>query len=372
MHILSIGSDRKLFEEGSDVRARVQAYYGHDVESFHIIVFAQKEHGYRAFALGESGTVTPTNSESKWRYVRDATRLGKKILSQRKGDWVITTQDPFESGLVGWSLARKFSLPLQIQVHTDIGSSFFGSHSFLNRLRLLIAHIVLTRATRVRVVSERIAHALTTKYKVSPDHIDVLPIFTRPTPAVSEEGMVEGDPVVAVVARLEPEKDVQISLNVFAHLHNTHPKAHLIVIGDGSLRKDLEKYAVRRGIASSVEFLGWRNDVSYLLNQIDILLVTSQFEGYGRMFIEAALSGCAIVTTDVGIIGEVLKNKMHALVCPVGDEVCLSQALMRVAENRALRLSLVAEARRRVKEYRETDEGKYQETYREILKKCLG
>ena len=140
MKILSIGTDRKLFEEGSAVRAR-QIEYAKKWEEIHIVVFSIKSEIKKTrIQISNNVWVYSTGSLSKLFYILDAIKIGRKIL--RLGSYVITCQDPFETGLVGWRLAKKFKAPLELQIHTDIGSPYFTSLklgwrlAFLNFIRL--------------------------------------------------------------------------------------------------------------------------------------------------------------------------------------------------------------------------------------------
>ena len=88
--VLSIGSDRKLFEEGSAVSERIKEY-GTLVGELHIVVFALKSLGLKEKQIAPNVWVYPTNSFSKWLYVHDASKLGQKIVLEHK----------FEKELVG-------------------------------------------------------------------------------------------------------------------------------------------------------------------------------------------------------------------------------------------------------------------------------
>src|SRR3989344_5333799 len=152
MKILNIGSDRKLFEDDSAVSKRIKEY-AEMVEEYHVVVFALKSLGLKPKQLGKNVWIYPTNSWSRFLYPFDAARIGKKIVFDRKfvrGESVITTQDPFESGWAGLKVKKKWRLPLEVQVHTDPSSPYFSG--FLNNIRKMIARTVLAKADSVRDV----------------------------------------------------------------------------------------------------------------------------------------------------------------------------------------------------------------------------
>ncbi|TSC67769.1 MAG: hypothetical protein CEO19_38, partial [Parcubacteria group bacterium Gr01-1014_73] len=147
--LLMISTDRKIFKEGSAVRVRM-VEYGKIYNELHIIIFAKKKFTTQ---ISKNVWIYPTNSLAKFFYVFDAIKIGKKILHSE--GYKITCQDPFECGFVGWRLARKFKIPLELQIHTDIGSPYFTSLklgwwlAFLNFMRFQLAKFLLPRADKI-------------------------------------------------------------------------------------------------------------------------------------------------------------------------------------------------------------------------------
>lgn len=333
MHVLTIGSDRKLFDVHSAVSARMIAY-GKKIGALHVIVFTNTSQGYTKIKLSDEVTVYPTNSLSRWLYVYDAIRLGKRIVAGEKfvrGDSVITCQDPFECGLVGWRIASKFRLPLHLQIHTDFLSPYFRT-SFLQSIRIMLGKFLLPKAAGVRVVSQRIVSSL--HYAgirlMHPPH--VLPIridVVKPSSgAVVPKAFSSFTFTIAMASRLEKEKRIEDALEVCKKVCEVYPHSGLIIAGDGSQKSHLQAYASRIGIADNVRFVGWVDDVSMFIASADLFLSVSEYEGYGMSMIEAGLLGVPVVTTDVGIAHEVIINNKNGYVCPVGDKACITRSIM--------------------------------------------
>ncbi|MEX0919238.1 MAG: glycosyltransferase, partial [Parcubacteria group bacterium] len=177
LKVLMIGSDRKLFEEGSAVSERIKGY-GTLVGELHIVVMTKSSLGLKKKQLAPNVWLYPTNSFSRWFYVRNASKLGKNIVRERqfvRGQSVISTQDPFESGLAGLRVKKKWRLPLEVQMHTDPFSPYFSGP--LNFLRKIIAKRVLNSASGIRVVSESLKQKLTAGNLHLKAPISVLPIY---------------------------------------------------------------------------------------------------------------------------------------------------------------------------------------------------
>ena len=256
----------------------------------------------------------PTSSSSRFLYIADALRLAKKLP---KPD-VVSAQDPFETGLAAWLIARRFRAPLHVQVHTDFLSPEFARHSLLNRLRILIARFVLKRASGIRVVSERIRHSL--EARSSPvrrilgtggklnAHVTVLPIFvdigrfnTPKKDRALESRFMHFKQKILVVSRLEREKNVSLALEAFTK--SAPSEACLIIVGEGSERGWLEKKARKRGIAGRVFFEGAQDPAPYYA-LADLILFPSRYDGYGMVIIEALAAGKPVLATDVGVARE--------------------------------------------------------------------
>ena len=86
-----------------------------------------------------------------------------------------------------------------------------------------------------------------------------------------------------------------------------------------------------------ITLLPWSDDVPTLLQEADIYALSSDYEGWARVLIEAMASGLPIVTTDVGCVGEVCKSGTHALVTPTRDTNAFAEALITLAKDKEMR-----------------------------------
>lgn len=293
MRVLTIGSDRKLFDEGSEVRRRAEAYAARFGE-LHIVVFSLRSHGLSALHHGNLH-IYPTNSFSRLLYVFDAARIARDI----PGD-VVTVQDPFESGLAG--IFGKKGRPLHVQLHTDMFSGKFARGR--NRLRLLTAPFVFSRAARIRTLTQNLKQKIKENYHPSAD-ISVLPIFidTQKFRNLSRKQHPRFKIVLLWVGRFEEEKNPELALLSFARASKGRDDIGLIMLGNGSQEVRLKRLAGKLKIEEWVEFPGWQEPANYL-QEASLLLVTSKYEGYGRQIIEAIASGVPVLSTDVGVARE--------------------------------------------------------------------
>lgn len=147
-------------------------------------------------------------------------------------------------------------------------------------------------------------------------------------------GISTSDPVVGTVARLSPEKDQATLLRAFQQLVRELPSAHLILVGDGALRTELERLARDLEIAQRAHFLGERQDIASLLRAMDVFCLPSLTEGTSLTLLEAMATGLPVVATAVGGNPEVVADQVSGLLVEPGQPDQLAHALLRVFRNR--------------------------------------
>jgi len=379
MKVLMISTDRKIFESKSDVRARM-VEYGALAHELHVIVFSKKPLGFSEQKISDNVWVHPTNSLSRWTYLFSSIRIGKRIISE-SCNWLVTSQDPFESGFVAWCIARakKRKAKLQLQIHTDFLSPYFLEGSLLNKVRVKIAKFLLPKADGVRVVSKRIADSLEDanyKLKAQPQ---ILPIFVdlqiirnAPVRVDIHKQYPQFETIILMVSRLEKEKNIPLALSVFKKVVENYPKTGLVIIGEGSQLRMLKKHTRKHSLEDNVVFEGNNNDVFSFFKTADIFLHTSNYEGYGMVFIEAAASDCLIVTTDVGIASEYFKETQSARICNILDRDCLANYLIKTIKKNEFRNKTTLKAQDAIERHiKEKTKEQYMTRYKELWEECF-
>lgn len=311
--LITIGSDRKLSDTQSSVWERLRSYAQY-FESVYVVVFSLSLHKTPKSIIENNVHVLFTNVYSRLFYVTRAYNLVVRLIKRKipNSSVIISTQDPFEAGFVGALVARRFKIPLHVQIHTDISSPFFQKASLLNRIRIALSSFVLRRADAVRVVSPKIATYVNKKYGVALDRIQVLPIMNE---FISQERTEEADKYVLIVGRLEKEKRVDVALRSCKPILEKYPKLLIKIAGSGKEQSALENMVSELGISDRVKFLGDVQDVSTLYAHASCLLHTALYEGFGLVLFEAMCTGCPIVSTDVGIANDLKDRQYDIVIC---------------------------------------------------------
>ncbi len=354
--VLMLSTDQNIFKEGSEVRSRM-IEYGNLFEELHIIVFtarkseilnSKSETNFK-IQISKNVWAYPTNTLFKPFYFLNAYKIAKKIIaslretSRREENYVISAQDPFEIGLAGYLLKKKFQLPLQIQIHTDFLSPYFRKESFKNKIRVLLAKWLLPKADKIRVVSQRIKNSLASKIKCPTSDVAILPIFvdaekikSAPIKTDLHQKYSNHDFIILMASRLTKEKNIVLALEAFAGVkcQMSDVKCLLLIVGDGPALQKLKVKCHKLNVATNVSFEPWTDDLASYYKTADLFLLTSNYEGYGRTVVEAAAGGLPTIMTDVGLAGDFLKNDFNGLVVPVNDKNALINAINGMIKNR--------------------------------------
>ncbi len=141
----------------------------------------------------------------------------------------------------------------------------------------------------------------------------------RPSPPARLPGLHVG-----AVGRLAPEKNLGLLIDAFARVVERHPEARLTIAGDGPLRDELVGAVAGAGLDDRVDFPG-HVDASAVFAELDVVVMPSVFENCSYTLLEAAVSGCGVVATDVGGNPEILPRPS---LVPLGDADAMAEAII--------------------------------------------
>jgi len=345
MKALFVSNDPTIFDATSVARARMRTYAA-QMEELHIVSAAGA--GAREEQYGNL-FLHPIHVWKIFRIGVLARRAHALILKQGIG--IVSAQDPFEHGLAALRAVRGTNARLHVQVHTDFLSPWFVRSGnwrspsvrmpLLNRWRRRVADRVLPASSGIRVVSERVKESLVVRYGSRIPEPSVIPVAVDsvvPPPVRLPDHPFNF--ALITVGRLEPEKRIEDILAALKLVAAHYTMIGLFIVGEGSERGKLESMARDLGLADSVIFLGQRTDARALMASAQAYIQASAYEGYSRTLIEAALAKVPIITTDVGIVGEVFKGYEDVLAAPVADPTALSLNIVGFIEDTRVRLEL--------------------------------
>lgn len=188
-----------------------------------------------------------------------------------------------------------------------------------------ISQVGLERYVRVRAVPRH-------KIRIVPNGVDT----ARFRPGQDKRRMMrerlglEAPFVWVAVGRIEVAKDYPTMLRAFAAVSREGNESALLIVGEGSLKKEAQRLAGDLGLGARVRFLGARGDVEEIMNAGDGFVLSSAWEGFGIALAEAMACGLPVVATDSGGPREILDEARVGFLVPPRDPAGLAQAMLRV------------------------------------------
>ena len=248
-------------------------------------------------------------------------------------------------------LGRLLAIPIVSVLHgqTDISSA--------DRFASWKAAIVRNGSRQVVFVSDKLKEELGQRLALGPSQCVTIPngvdtkVF-QPLPdrtLRAELGLPSDAVLIGAIGNVRSPKAYDVFLRAARILVDRVPRAHLVIAGDdnNALGRALLEFRDDLGLQRHVTFLGLRNDIARVLNNLDVYVLSSNTEGFSIACIEAMACGVPVVATRSGGPEEILAGETGVLV-PSNDPVAIAQAVENILTSTALAARLTAAALDRV------------------------
>jgi len=191
-----------------------------------------------------------------------------------------------------------------------------------------VERILARRAARIIAITHALAHFQVERVGLPAAKVEVVPYGLDDLPAAWGANAPDPVPpdarVLLCVCRLERQKGVDTAIAALPHLPNTH----LVVLGEGPERAELESLARRLDVP--VYLPGRVPDVAAWLRRADALVHPVRWEGFGLAVLEAMLAGLPVVATRVSALPELVVDGVTGVLVPPDDPESLAQAVERM------------------------------------------
>lgn len=274
------------------------------------------------------------------------------ILAKEKPNIVHTHSS--KAGMLGRWAARLAGVPMI--VHTPHGHVFYGHFGKLtSRFFLLLEKITssITDITIALTETERndyISFSVCPPEKIVTIHsgVDTEQYDTARLDIKDKKrslGLDPERPVVGTVGWLLPIKGPMYLLKAMVRIWKSRPEVELVFVGKGELEEELQAEALRCGVSEKVNFLGWRDDVSEIMQILDIFVLPSLNEGMGRVLVEAMAAGKPVVASRAGGIVDLVKDGKNGLLFAPGNVDALYNSLKSLLIDEKMRYEMGKKAR---------------------------
>jgi sugar transferase (PEP-CTERM/EpsH1 system associated) len=226
--------------------------------------------------------------------------------------------------------------PRNLWIQRQVWSRVDGVLSVSSRLRDRLAQTVGVPAERITTIRNGVD---TDRFRPS-DRGSARALLGLPANAF----------VAGTVGRLHPVKDQHSLISAIGLVRKAGIPITGLLVGDGSLRDELEQHAAREHVRDDIVFLGARADVETVLASLDVFTLSSVSEGLSNVILEAMAAGRAVVATDVGGTDELVVDGSTGILVPPSNPTRLAEALRRLATDSSCRDRMGAAARQRAEQ----------------------
>jgi glycosyltransferase involved in cell wall biosynthesis len=164
-----------------------------------------------------------------------------------------------------------------------------------------------------------------------------------------ELGFTLSDVVVVSVARIIKDKGYHILDEAILEFINK-PNLKFLIVGDGDYLKLMKVKLKEQVKKNQVLFLGYRSDISLILNACDIFVLPTLHETLSIALLEASQANLALIASDTGGVPEIVKNEHNGILVPTGNVEAIVSAIERLYNNNDLRIAFGNNAKTRIKE----------------------
>lgn len=146
--------------------------------------------------------------------------------------------------------------------------------------------------------------------------------------AIKEKLSIKDEALVGIVARLHAVKGHRYFIEAARDVLLQRPETRFLIVGDGPYRPVLEKLTASMGINDKITFTGFVEDVYTIMAALDLLVISSLWEGFGLTAIEAMTLGVPVVATEVGGLPEVVQHGETGLLVPPANAAALAKNMV--------------------------------------------
>ena len=276
--------------------------------------------------------------------------------------------------------ARLAGVPVLIETSHGVEKWRLGK-GFMKRHSFIIDRSLAMLQTKILAVSHACKRDLVTIKKITADRIVVVqngrdletfsPVLFSKLRELRRQFFIKNeDYVFGVLARLDFQKGHKYFFDAVHLLAGKRNDFKVLVVGDGSLREELEKQVSALGIQDMVVFTGFQSNISGFLGIMDVMVLPSLYEGLPLGVIEASAMEKPVIATAVDGTPEVVVNNETGLLVPPKDPPSLFSAMMYAIDHKDKMREMGRKGRQFVMKHFTLDR-QIRETER-IYEVCLG
>jgi glycosyltransferase involved in cell wall biosynthesis len=328
LSILGIGGTERVFLSIADY---LSTTYGWSID---FVVDKTTGEGTESIATSKGYRIISLNKARTWETILPLTRY----LKTHRPDIVISAYTETNAAALISNALHHFRTPLIVTEHASLDEHWAGKHWSRRMMLETIVRYVYKRADRVLCVSNGMAEQL--GKRLNHPHISFIhnPIrFALRTQSKSESrqmlGIAQDTKIILAVGRISRQKNYLMLLQALknADLANKHC---LYIIGgvfDQKEKIKLDRFIADNNIESQVRFVDFTHEIHSYYEAADMFVLSSAWEGFGNVLVEALAFGLPIVSTRCNYgPAEILEDGQFGTLVEVNDHIAMGQAIQQI------------------------------------------
>lgn len=264
-----------------------------------------------------------------WANIKRFSNL-RRELKQAQPDCIVSFMYP--TTVLGILLGLSLGIPCIISERVDPQSTQYRVRFTWHWMRR-----VFYRFAKVLVVPTR--QMQTYFSNLAADRVKVI---ENPVSASTSTGRIaETEKLILAIGRLQPQKGFDLLIWAVSLVAKEFPDWKLVIVGEGPERANLENLINRLGLVNNITLVGQVQDLSDLLCNATMFVLSSRFEGFPNVLCEAMAAGLPVIAFDCPTgPREIIDSGVNGILVPAQDHMGLAQAMIRLIKDANLRRQL--------------------------------
>lgn len=317
--------------------------------------------GVKHYVISTKGRLDPTS----WKELTRIAKAEQVDLINAHGT---------KAGFNSFWTSRILNIPL---VYTVQNWAFQMQKSFIKRNVRIIAERLLVHQTKANITVSLASHKTGKKLLntpnpvIIPNGVDTIKFnhCTKGNLTKSDLGIPRNRTLFGFIARLCQQKDPLTLLKGFRAALSTDHNLHLLIVGEGNLKKDCIKSIEDLKLEAHVTYLPYVEDVTEVLSILDVYCLPSKWENLPFGILEAMAMKKAVIATPVDGITEVIANDVNGLLVPCENEESWKDAILKLHNQPELRREYASRGRLIVEAHHDIHNSalKVSQVYRDVM-----
>jgi len=268
-------------------------------------------------------------------FLQEIVWLKKNILI-KKPDVILSVNHYVNTQLALVKYLFDNKLCLILTTHNNINCTFDNKASFILKIILKALVRFLYRLGNVNIgVSKRISNDLRNLFQLK----NTVTIYNGvKTKRCLNKTISRNKKNIVSIGRLDQQKDFFTLIKAYVTFEKKCSRSSLKIIGDGEQKEELEKTINHYRLFKKIKLIGWKQNVIPYLNSSNLFVLSSFYEGFPYVLLEAMSQGLPVISTNASYgPSEILGKGKYGVLVPVGDEKKMARAMLELLTNKKKR-----------------------------------